>query len=276
AMTSFILKTLAVGLICYGSIAFGAWALQRKLMYFPFGQRVAPASEALVGVEEVVLSTPDGERVIAWYGPAAPGQPTLLYFHGNAGNLAMRAEDIRRYMVRGRGMFMMSYRGYSGSTGSPTEAANIADARLAYDALLKKGVAPGDIVLYGQSLGSGIAAQLAAERTVGGVVLEAPFTSAVDVGRSAYPFLPVRWLMQDRYETMSFIGAIRAPLLVVHGERDTIIPVAMGRAVFAAANEPKEIVTFPAAGHNDLSRYGIYEAVQGWLDRLIAQRSLGR
>ena len=275
-MSSGLLKALAIGLACYGLVTFAAWAMQRKLMYFPDPQRVDPASVGLADVAERVLATPDGERIVAWYGRAKPGQPTLLYFHGNGGSLALRSERIRKYMMRGRGVFMMSYRSYSGSTGSPSEPANAADARLAYEALVTDGVAPKDIVIYGESLGSGVAVQLAAERPVGGLILDSPFTSAVDVGRRAYPFLPVRWLMLDRYETMAVIGRVHVPLLVVHGERDDIIPVAMGRAVFAAANKPKEMITLPAAGHNDHYLHGSYEAVHGWLDRLSAQRSTSR
>ena len=127
---------------------------QRKLMYFPDRARVQPAEVGLAGVEERVLKTPDGARVIAWYGKAQPGQPTLLYFHGNGGSLSIRAERIRRFMAEGWGVYMMTYRGYGGSTGKPTEVNNVADARLAYGALVLEGVAPNAIIAYGESLGT--------------------------------------------------------------------------------------------------------------------------
>jgi len=263
-MVKFALFLAAV----YGLIAIAAFVAQRKLMYFPDSTRVAPSNFALTGVEERVLAAPDGTRLIAWYARARPGRPTLLYFHGNAGNLANRSERVRKYTVRGIGVFMLSYRGYSGSTGRPSERANVADAKLAYEALRKEGVAPEDIILYGESLGSGVAVQLAAEKPVGGLILDAPYTSIVDVAAGAYPFLPVRGFMFDRYETMRYLADVHAPLLVIHGEDDEIIPVAMGRAVYAAANGPKELVTFPGAGHSDHHLYGSGEEVFRWIDNL--------
>jgi len=260
----------------YGLIAIAAFVAQRKLMYFPDSTRVAPSNFALTGVEERVLAAPDGTRLIAWYARARPGRPTLLYFHGNAGNLANRSERVRKYTVRGIGVFMLSYRGYSGSTGRPSERANVADAKLAYEALRKEGVAPEDIILYGESLGSGIAVQLAAEKPVGGLILDAPYTSIVDVAASAYPFLPVRGFMFDRYETMRYLADVHAALLVIHGEDDEIIPVAMGRAVYAAANGPKELVTFPGAGHSDHHLYGSGEEVFRWIDAIAGDAARPR
>jgi fermentation-respiration switch protein FrsA (DUF1100 family) len=263
---------IAVALF-YAFIAVAAFIAQRKLMYFPDPERVPPSNFALAGVEERSLATPDGETLIAWYGRAPKGRPTLLYFHGNAGNLANRSERVRKYTTRGIGVFMLSYRGYSGSTGTPTERNNIADARLAYEALLADGVDPRDIVLYGESLGSGVAVQLAAEKPVGGIVLDAPYTSIVDVAAGAHPFLPVRNFMFDRYDTMSFLPRVKAPLLIVHGEADEVIPVAMGRAIYEAANGPKEIATFPGAGHSDHHLFGSTEEVQRWIESLSHARA---
>ncbi|HEY7669137.1 MAG TPA: alpha/beta hydrolase [Hyphomicrobium sp.] len=263
-----MIKVVLVLASAYALIAVAAFIAQRKLMYFPDRTRVLPASFALSGVEERVLKTPDGARLIAWYGRAEPGRPTLLYFHGNAGNLASRSERVRKYLNRGIGVFMLSYRGYSGSTGAPSERNNVADAKLAYNVLIAEGIAAGDIILYGESLGSGIAAQLAAERPVGGIILDAPYTSIVDVAAAAYPIFPVRWFLFDRYETLRYLPAIDAPLLVIHGEADEVIPVTMGRAVYAAAKGRKEIVTFPGAGHSDHHLYGSSEEVFRWIDNV--------
>jgi fermentation-respiration switch protein FrsA (DUF1100 family) len=221
----------------------------------------------LKGVEERVLETPDGERVIAWYAKARPGQPTLLYFHGNAGGLAMRAERISDYMAEGWGVYIMSWRGFSGSTGHATEANNVADARLAYGALVREGVAPSSIVVFGESLGSGIAVRLAAERKVAGVILDAPYTSVADVGAAAYPFLPVRALLIDRYETTRYIAKVKAPLLILHGELDAVVPVAMGREVFRLASEPKRLVTFPGGDHTFDGEEAI-GAMRSWIGSL--------
>jgi fermentation-respiration switch protein FrsA (DUF1100 family) len=259
-------------LAIYAVVAVAAFVLQRRLMYFPDRERVSPASFNLPGVTERVIDTPDGARLIAWYAPAAPGRPTLLYFHGNAGNLASRSERVRRYVQRGYGVLFMSYRSYGGSTGTPSERANVADALLAYQALIEDGIDPDDIIVYGESLGSGVAVQVAAQVEVGGLVLDAPYTSIVDVAALEYPYLPVRPFMLDRYETIRFLPKVKAPLLVLHGEDDRVIPVEMGKAVYAAANPPKEIATFPRAGHSDHHLYGSYEEVFRWIEALRAAR----
>ncbi len=262
---------LVLGVVAvYAAIGVAAYLGQRKLMYFPDRVRISPAEMGLAGVEERTVETPDGERVVAWYGRAKPGQPTLLYFHGNGGSLAIRAPRIARFMDEGWGVYMMTYRGYGGSTGSPSEAANVADARLAYGALVKEGVAPRSIVAYGESLGSGIAVRIAAELPVGGVILDAPYTSIVDVAARAYPFLPVRLFLSDRYETTRYIAGIKAPLLILHGEHDGVVPVAMGRELARLAPEPKRLVVFPNGGHSDLYINGnnAIEAVRSWIGGL--------
>jgi uncharacterized protein len=269
---SFWIK-LAVGLAAvYGAIGAVGFVGQRKLMYFPDRHRTLPADVGLVDVEERTIETPDGARVMAWYGRARPGRPTLLYFHGNGGSLSIRAPRIARFMNEGWGVYMMTYRGYGGSTGSPSEAANMADARLAYHALLKEGVAPRSIIAYGESLGSGIAARMASELPVGGVILDAPYTSIVDVAAKAYPFLPVRQFLIDRYETTRYVGHIQAPLLILHGEQDSVVPVAMGREIARLAPEPKRLVVFPNGHHSDLYVNGnnAIDAVRSWIGSLGA------
>jgi hypothetical protein len=264
---------LALGAVAvYGAIGLAAYLGQRKFMYFPDRARTLPTEVGLAGVEERVLKTPDGERVIAWHGKARPGRPTLLYFHGNGGSLSIRAPRIARFMNEGWGVYMMTYRGYGGSSGSPSEAANVADARLAYHALVSEGVAPESIVAYGESLGSGIAVRVAAELPVAGVILDAPYTSIVDVAAQAYPFLPVRYFLTDRYETTRYIADIRAPLLILHGARDGVVPVAMGRELARLAPEPKRLVVFPNGHHSDLYIDGndAIDAVRAWIGNLDA------
>jgi uncharacterized protein len=266
-----ILK-LSLGLAAlYAVVALSAFLFQRRLTYFPDPERTAPASFNLPRVEERIIETPDGERLVSWFAPASPGRPTILYFHGNAGNLANRSERVRKFLARGWGVLFMSYRGYSGSSGSPSERANVADAKRAYELLRREGVAPEDIIVYGESLGSGIAVQVAADKEVAGLVLDAPYTSIVDVAAESYPYLPVRPFIFDRYETMRFLPRVTAPLLVMHGEEDRVIPVAMGKAVYAAANAPKEIVTFPHAGHSDHHLYGSYDELFRWVEALRAK-----
>jgi fermentation-respiration switch protein FrsA (DUF1100 family) len=264
------IKVLLGAAAIYLLIGGAGYLAQRKLMYFPDRARVSPASVGLATVEERVLKTPDGEQVIAWYGKPQPGQPTLLYFHGNGGSLSIRAERIRRFMAEGWGVYMMTYRGYGGSTGSPTEVHNVADARLAYGALVHEGVAPKSIIAYGESLGTNIAVRIAAEREVGGLILDAPYTSIVDVAAGAYPFLPVRYFLTDRYETARYMASVKVPLLILHGERDGVIPVAMGKDLYRLANQPKRIALFPQGGHSNLYVDGnnAIEVVRAWVGEL--------
>lgn len=262
---SIMMKTGIALVVFYVAVVLAAWLGQRRLMYLPDAKRVPPAQAGLAQAREREIATPDGERLVAWQIDAKPGQPTILYFHGNAGNLTDRAARAARYAAAGFGIFILSYRGYSGSTGRPSESANVADARLAYDLLVGEGVSPSMIVVYGESLGSGVAVQLAAARKVAAVILDAPYTSMIEMALLRYPFLPARQLLLDRYESKSHIKEIAAPVLVLHGERDTVIPVTMGHALHAAANEPKHIVIFPHGRHTDLDDHGAVTAVRTWL-----------
>jgi fermentation-respiration switch protein FrsA (DUF1100 family) len=270
AAMSFWIKLVLGVAAAYVLIGLAGYLAQRKLMYFPDRARTQPAEVGLADVEERVLKTPDGEQVIVWHGKARPGQPTLLYFHGNGGSLRVRAERIRRFMAEGWGVYMMTYRGYGGSTGSPSETNNVADAHLAYGALVREGVAPKSIIAYGESLGTNIAARIAAEREVGGLILDAPYTSIVDVAAGAYPFLPVRYFLDDRYETTRYIASVKVPLLILHGERDPVIPVAMGKELYRLANEPKRLALFPNGGHSDLYIDGsdALDVVRRWIGEL--------
>ncbi len=254
----------------YALVLVVAWGAQRFLVYFPDATHVEPSAVGLAGVSERRLTAPDGVSLVAWYAPARPGQPTLLYFHGNGGNLANRAGVIRQVMSEGLGVYMMSYRGYSGSGGIPSEPENIADARRAYADLVALGVRAGDIVLYGESLGSGVASQVALDVAAAGLILDSPFTSVVDIGAQNYPFLPVSWLISHRYETIRIIDKVRMPLLVVHGEADRVVPVEMGRTVFAAATQatPKKLVTLPGAGHSNHTHYGSFEEIMAFVREL--------
>lgn len=245
----------------YVFMCIGAYYGNRLFMYFPDPSRFAPVEAGLEGVEETVLTTGDGETLIAWYAKAKPGKPTMLYFHGNAGNAAGRAFKIDTMRGQGAGVFYLNNRGYGGSSGKPTEAHNVADAQTAYEHLRSLGVAAKDIVVYGESLGSGQATQLSKEHEVGAVVLEAPLTSTVDVGRRTYFFLPLGLLMTDKFANIEHVKDVNAPVLVIHGEQDSVIPVQMGKDVYAAANEPKKLELFPEADHADLFEHGAWDKV---------------
>jgi len=242
--------------------------LHRYFIYIPDRTRVAPKDAGLNEVEEVVFKAADGTKLIAWYLPARGGKPTLLYFTGNSGNVASRANKIRAIGADGYGVFMLNYRRYGGSEGRPSETRLSADAVSAYDSLRGLGVAPHDIVAYGESLGTAVASRLALQRHVEGLVLEAPFTSIVDVGRLLWPLFPLSLIMADQYRIIDRIGRVQAPLLIVHGGRDAIIPLDQARHVFHAAAEPKSFALLPQAGHNDLYDRGAWEKVRGFIEAL--------
>jgi fermentation-respiration switch protein FrsA (DUF1100 family) len=247
---------LVIGLLYVG---------QRRMMYLPDGVRPDAAAAGVPELAAVTLTTADGLALLAWYRPPASDGPTLVYFHGNAGNLGDRAVKLRPYLDAGLGILLPAYRGYSGNAGSPSEAGLYADGRAALDFLAARGVAAASVVLYGESLGGGVAVQLATERAVGGVVLEAPFTSMAAAAQYHYPWTPARWLVRDRFDNLAKIARIHAPVLILHGEADGVVPVAMSRRLLAAANEPKAATFLPAAGHNDAHLHGLAAAVLSFI-----------
>lgn len=254
--------------IAYVALFALLYLLQHKLLYHIDPVRTAPAAAGLANVREVEIHAADGIRLIAWHAPARAGQPTLLYFHGQGGSLKARSRRFQRFMAEGWGVYMMTWRGYGGSTGSPSEVNNVADARIAYEALRQAGVGPRDIVLYGESLGTGVAVQLATSADAGGLILDAPFTSTVDVAADRYPMFPVRLAMRDTYPSSRYIKSVRMPILILHGEQDTIIPVRYGKTLFAEANEPKQLALFPSGNHTDLYYHGALDTVRAFLARI--------
>jgi uncharacterized protein len=242
--------------------------LHRYFIYIPDRTRLTPKEAGVSGVEEVVFKAADGTRLIAWHLPARAGKPTLLYFTGNSANVACRAGKIATIGSDGYGVFMLNYRGYGGSDGRPTEARNAADAISAYDYLRGLGVAPQDIVLYGESLGTAVATGLALQRNARAVIFEAPLTSAVDAGRLAWPLLPLGLIMVDQYRVLDRVAGVKVPLFIIHGGRDTHIPLDHARRIYHAANEPKTLNVVPAAGHNDLFERGAWLKVRAFLETL--------
>ena len=264
-------KIIGAAIVGYALLLGGCYALQRSLMYFPASEMPSPAAAGVPEMAAVTLRTDDGLALISWYGTAREaGAPTVVYFHGNAGNIAGRAYKVRPLLDAGLGVLLVGYRGYGGNPGTPGEAGLFADSRAALDYLAGKGVPSANVVAFGESLGSGVAVRLASERAIGAVILEAPFTSAAEVGQRAYPFLPVGRLIRDRFDSLPLIHAIGAPLLIVHGERDRIVPADHGRRLLAAASEPKEGAFLPEAGHNDTFEHGSMRVALEFLDRVYA------
>jgi fermentation-respiration switch protein FrsA (DUF1100 family) len=252
----------------YVAVCLAGYAFHRSFIYFPYPERVPLIEAGLEDTQEIEIETLDGVRLVAWYAPAKQGKPTILYFHGNAGNAAARVEKIETMRTGGNGVFYLNNRGYGGSAGKPAEAANVADAVAAYDYLVDRGVGADQIVAYGESLGSGQAVQLAAKRKLRAVVLEAPLASTVDVGRATYWFLPLGLILTDQFRNVDQIKQVKVPVLVVHGENDEVIPLSHGKRIYGAANEPKRLEVVPGAAHNDLFEHGAWTRVQGFLDEI--------
>ncbi|MSO74307.1 MAG: alpha/beta hydrolase [Alphaproteobacteria bacterium] len=247
----------------------GAAAIaQRALIYFPDSTRPEPDRRILPNVMPVTLETADGLSLLAWHqAPRRAGAHTLVYFHGNARHMGVRAEKIAPYLNAGYGGLLMSWRGFSGNPGRPTEQGLYTDGRAALAFLAHQGVSPERVILYGESLGTGVAVQLATEMTPAAVVLEAPYTSIPDVAAWRVPIAPVRPLVVDRFDSLAKIASVRAPLLVVHGEMDSTIPVRFGRRLFEAGNDPKQGVFIKDAGHLDLYDHGMAGIVLDFLSR---------
>ena len=216
---------------------------------------MTPQAAGFPEAEEHVLTTADGEKIIVWHVPAKPGRPVILYFHGNGDFLAGFFGRFRDVIADGTGVVALSYRGYAGSSGQPSERGLLQDAAAAY-AFTTARYSADRIVVWGFSLGTGVAVALAAEQPIGKLILEAPYTSIADVAASAFWFLPVRLLMRDQFRSDERIARVKVPLLIMHGSarsRDSRSPSA--NALFALAHEPKQFVRFPGGGHDESRRF---------------------
>lgn len=247
------------------------WVGQRRLMYFPDGRVPAPRQVGLAGVESVRFPTADGLELAGWFVPAgAQANATVLVFNGNAGNRAYRAPLAAALAAHGLNVLLFDYRGYGGNSGSPTETGLAADARAARAYLADRpDVDAARLVYFGESLGTGVAVGLAAEQPPAALILRSPFTSMADVGAYHYPILPVRLLLRDRFASRDTIGRVRAPVLVIAGDRDDIVPLEHSRRLYDAAPSPKELVIITGASHNDdelLAGEELIQAIVRFLD----------
>jgi uncharacterized protein len=261
-----VLKWLII-LACLGYL--GALATlfftQRSFIYpIPRTTRTSPQAAGLGEAEEHVLSTSDGEKIIIWHVPARADRHVVVYFHGNGDTLSNLVGRFREITSDGTGLIAMSYRGYAGSSGSPSELGLLQDAAAAYDFAAARYAAT-RIVVWGFSLGSGVAVALAADRPAGGLILEAPYTSLADVAATLFRLMPVRYLLRDHFRSDERIARVKAPLLIMHGGRDLTISSSLGQRLFALAHEPKQFVLFPEGGHNDLDLFGATETARKFI-----------
>jgi uncharacterized protein len=261
-----MLTAVAVCAAFYGLVVFGFYAGQRKILFRCDAAEVDPTTLGLKA-KIVRLKTEDGESLLAWSVPPAPGRPLILYFHGNAGGLDVRIERFRGMVKAGMGLLAIEYRGYASSTGAPGERGLKLDGEAAYAAAIASGVAAERIVPLGESLGSGVAVALAARHKVGALVLDSPYSSIADVAAAAYWFLPVRAFLRDPFRSDLLIGSVKAPTLIVHGTKDRVVPIRFGEKLFALANPPKEFWRVEGAVH--LAMGERFDDTLDWIARMV-------
>ncbi|KTD18025.1 alpha/beta hydrolase [Legionella jordanis] len=226
------------------------YMFQRHLMYLPAKEVPNPSAFHAQDMQVVNIETSDGLILHSWYKKAIPPNPTLLYLHGNAGHIGYRMPLVRQFLSAGFGVLLLEYRGYGGNPGRPSEQGLYQDGMAAMSYLEKHGVSSQHIVVYGESLGTAVATYLAAKYPVCAMVLQSPFTSMSALARYHYPWALIPpW---DKFDSLSRINLSRAPLLILHGEQDSITPYAGALLLFQHAHQPKQFSSLPAKGHNDL------------------------
>lgn len=254
-----VIWTVAVLALCYGAGVSLLYVKQRNFIFpIPETTRTSPAAAGFAQAEEHLLTTADGETIIVWHVPAKPSHPVIIYFPGNGDFLAAQVGRFQKLTADGNGLLAVSYRGYAGSSGAPSERGLLQDAAAAY-AFAASQYDASRIILWGFSLGTGVATALAAENPIQKLVLEAPYLSMADVVAFHVRYVPVRWLLRDQFRSDLRIARIAASLLIMHGDRDRTIPVRFGEQLFGFALQPKQLVRFPEAGHDDLAAYGAIE-----------------
>jgi fermentation-respiration switch protein FrsA (DUF1100 family) len=272
-----ILTLALVYLVFIGSLGL----MQKHLIYFPDATRFVPQEWALKELQPLEVTTEDGLKITSWYSPPREHDMlTVVFFQGNAGHLGYRNYKVRPWLDAGYGVLMIGYRGF-GNAGTPSEEGFYMDAQAAIDAVRKGGpnrapVQENGLVFYGESLGTGVAVQMATEYAADGIILESPYTSLSDVGGDRYPLVPVGWLLRDNFDSLHKIKDVHMPLLLLHGELDQVVPVRFGKKLFDAANEPKQLVTLPEAGHNNVFTLKVQQIVLNFLSKLPTDQLLNK
>ncbi|CAM3050233.1 Bem46 protein [Legionella steigerwaltii] len=244
------LKQLLLLLFILILIFIASYLLQRSFIYFPSPELPTPNVFHAEDMQVIKIPVADGLTLSSWYKPSKDKKPTILYLHGNAGHIGYRMYLVRQFLSEGFGVLLLEYRGYGGNPGKPTESGLYQDARAAMKFLQQQGIQENNIVLYGESLGTGVATQMATEFPVCALVLQSPYTSLTALARFHYPWLPLPLI--DKYDSLSRIQKIHIPVLMLHGKLDEIVPYDQGVALFNHANQPKKWIEFPDKGHQDL------------------------
>ncbi len=262
---------LAVSVVCiavaiYLVIVLFLFVSQRSLLYRPSVGKISPAEFGVPEMRSINLKTKDGLALLAWYKPPTdPENLTLLYLHGNAGHIGYRATKVKPFLDRGFGVLLLSYRGYGPNQGSPTEENLYLDGHSGLQFLASQQIPISKVVIYGESLGSGVAVELAQNKAISALILEAPFTSMAETAHHHFRFLPTNFLLRDKYDSINKLINIDTRLLILHGKKDQTVPFKLGKKLFEAAPGQKDFYEFSDAGHNDLYDHGAAERIIGYL-----------
>jgi fermentation-respiration switch protein FrsA (DUF1100 family) len=243
-------QVLLIAGAIFASVLILMYVFQRNLIYFP--DRHIPDLKKFQAqdMEVVTLKTQDNITLKSWYIPAQKNKPTILYLHGNAGHIGYRMPLVREFIKSGLGLFLLEYRGYGGNKGSPTETGLYEDSETALNYLIKQGISPQKIAVFGESLGTGVATKLASEHQFCALILQSPFTSLVSLSQHHYPWLILKpW---DQFNSIARIKKINTPLLVLHGTKDRIVPYSEGLTLYQEANKPKKMITLKNYDHSNL------------------------
>lgn len=244
-------EILVVLFIAYWGLGLVLYFMQPTFLYSPVREVIYTPEELGLDFEKVTLKTSDGLRLSGWYIPAKHAELTVLFCHGNGGNIMHRLDSINILYNLGVNCFIFDYRGYGDSEGSPSEEGTYLDAKAAYKWLTKeKKISPDNIIIFGRSLGGSIAARLASNVKARALIIESGFTSYVDIGRKFYPYMPVRWFARFSYKTIDYIKDVHFPVMIIHSRSDETVPFEFGLELYEVANEPKEFVEI-FGSHND-------------------------
>lgn len=258
---------LGAAILIYFAILGAMYMNQHNMIYVATTQKPQLKDSRIEGVEEITITTADGLSLRAWYkAPKNDKHPTILRFHGNGSNVMWSMNSMQSYVSQGYGVLAVEYRGYSGNPGRASEQGFYNDARAYIEWLIKNGTPESSIILYGESLGSGPAVQMAVEYpAIDTLVLQCAFSSMTEAAAFHYPYFPVALLLKDRYNNLSKIGKIKSPLILVHGTKDSIIPYRLAQKLFDAAPQPKTMITIEGGNHNDLADFKIDQKIMSSL-----------
>jgi len=262
-----ISKGLVIGYII---LAIGMYVFQRSLLYHPAKEMGAPKNYGMYETELVKLTTQDNNETHAWFTKPQGKKPIMVYLHGNAGNLADRAQKLKTFLknTNGYGQMAVSWRGYGGSQGDPTEEGLYNDARAAIKYLIDNGYKADNIFMYGESLGTGVVIQMATEYDMKAIILEAPYTSVAARAAELYPYMPTGLMLKDKLVSIDKIKSVKVPVLIFHGYLDKVMPIHHGRMMLEAANEPKEARFFENVAHTDFNFDEISQITYEFIDKI--------